>query len=300
MKVSEYDAFGPYIYVIDEDHPVPRLFVPYCPPAESACLQLKLPRKIERREATPDMDLYDYVLSVDDEALTVLERQDTDVKKTVIPYSDMRAVRISRDLLLAVLHVYSDEESLHVPFNAVSVKIMLQLVDILREHYLPGDSMNTDGLEDRKSMEVFHKGAVLFYNLIRDLNDRGENILCGSYQAAEVLHYCGKDRKLKRAIKKKKPMLPGAAHLMTTRELLIVEQAEMTEQEQKNNYGYQYTYIPLQNLTGIRMISPTDYSDVSTVAVTVKKSELQYHISSGNEDVKNFYKKMEGLIARAN
>ena len=29
MRVSEYDAFGPWAYEIDEDHPLPPLFVPY-------------------------------------------------------------------------------------------------------------------------------------------------------------------------------------------------------------------------------------------------------------------------------
>ena len=28
MRVSEYDAFGPWVYMIDEDHPLPSLFAP--------------------------------------------------------------------------------------------------------------------------------------------------------------------------------------------------------------------------------------------------------------------------------
>ena len=29
MRISEYDAFGPWLYEIDDGHPMPPLFVPY-------------------------------------------------------------------------------------------------------------------------------------------------------------------------------------------------------------------------------------------------------------------------------
>lgn len=46
MVVSEYDAFGPWIYEISEEHPAPELFKPYIP--EEPCLMcFKIPRDIE-------------------------------------------------------------------------------------------------------------------------------------------------------------------------------------------------------------------------------------------------------------
>lgn len=62
MAISEYDAFGPWIYEVDGEHPLPRLFAPYVRERVDALMLLKILRDIERRRATPDMELYDYVV----------------------------------------------------------------------------------------------------------------------------------------------------------------------------------------------------------------------------------------------
>ena len=70
--ISEYDAFGPWVYEIDEDHPLPKLFVPYIQPDPDRSIMVKVPRQIDRQDANPDMDLYDYVIAVGKEYLTIV------------------------------------------------------------------------------------------------------------------------------------------------------------------------------------------------------------------------------------
>ena len=62
-RVSEYDAFGPWIDEVFAPEDVPRLFRNHALDFDAARLVLKVPRDIVRRDATPDMDLYDYLLN---------------------------------------------------------------------------------------------------------------------------------------------------------------------------------------------------------------------------------------------
>ena len=80
MRISEYDAFGPWVYDVDGEHPLPPLFVPFVDMSKSWRMLLKIPRDIERRRATPDMDLYDFVVGADDAGIQIWSRREKAVE----------------------------------------------------------------------------------------------------------------------------------------------------------------------------------------------------------------------------
>ena len=57
LDIAEYNAFGPWAYEISDKYPLPRLFAPYFAADDNAVLKIKIPREIERRNASPGMDL---------------------------------------------------------------------------------------------------------------------------------------------------------------------------------------------------------------------------------------------------
>ena len=61
--ISEYDAFGPWIYEVHNVDELPRLYQNAGIDPTTCSLVLKIPRNIERRDATPDMHLYDHLVS---------------------------------------------------------------------------------------------------------------------------------------------------------------------------------------------------------------------------------------------
>lgn len=73
-STAEYDAFGPWIDEVRSPQDVPRLFRAHPLDLGTAHLVLKVPRNISRRDATPDMDLYDHLVVLADDELTVLTR----------------------------------------------------------------------------------------------------------------------------------------------------------------------------------------------------------------------------------
>lgn len=73
--VSEYDRFGPWVDKVDEEGDVPHLYRDYPIDFSSEPLVLKVPRNIARRNATPDMDLYNHLIVLGQQDLTVLSRR---------------------------------------------------------------------------------------------------------------------------------------------------------------------------------------------------------------------------------
>ena len=62
--LAEYNAFGPWVYEIDDAHPLPPLFASCFTDNDEAILKIKVPREIERRNAAPGMELYDFVIAL--------------------------------------------------------------------------------------------------------------------------------------------------------------------------------------------------------------------------------------------
>jgi hypothetical protein len=144
--VSEYDRFGPWIDEVRTPGDVPRLFRDHPVDLEGTRLVLKVPRNIARRDATPDMDLYDHLLALDDEGLTVLSRRGAttsgrartpdaggyDVR--AVPYAEVVAVRDMVNLLDGRLSVHTHAGTVvSVRYNGSGRANISRLVTAMRE-----------------------------------------------------------------------------------------------------------------------------------------------------------------------
>jgi len=142
---SEYDRFGPWIHEVTEPEDVPRLYRSYPIDLSAARLVLKVPRQIARRDATPDMDLYDHLLILERERLTLLSRRVTKAARDAMPdtgpgydivvvlLADVVAIHDVVNLLDGRLTVAtSTGHSLTVPYNGSARDTVARLVRVLR------------------------------------------------------------------------------------------------------------------------------------------------------------------------
>src|SRR5664279_4920388 len=80
-QVAEYNRFGPWIDEVIVPEDVPRLFRSYPIDLSAARMVLKVPRGIARRDATAGMDLYDHLVILDRDSLTLLSRNGASAAK---------------------------------------------------------------------------------------------------------------------------------------------------------------------------------------------------------------------------
>jgi hypothetical protein len=137
----EFDAFGPWIYEVRTADEVPPLYRAHPIDLEAARMVLKVPRPIERRNATPTMHLYDHLLVAGLDELTVLSRDGDTFGVRSVPYRRIGAAQLSVSLLdgrlrLADATPGSGGELLALAFNGVSLGTVEGLVDLLLEQAL--------------------------------------------------------------------------------------------------------------------------------------------------------------------
>lgn len=137
---SEYDAFGPWVYQVRTPDEVPRLFRDGQLDLDGSELVIKVPRNIARRDATPQMDLYDHLLAAGPDQLTVLSRQPGGYTTVTVPYGSIAAIETGTDLLEGqlTLRLTTGEPPLTVGYNGSSQDMVDRLVRVVRTRYLLG------------------------------------------------------------------------------------------------------------------------------------------------------------------
>jgi hypothetical protein len=141
--MSEYDRFGPWIDDVTTLEEVPPLYRDHPLDLQRARLVLKVPRNISRRNATPDMDLYDHLLLLDEVGLTVLSRRLTEGSRrapvargydvTFVPYLQVVAVLDTVDLLDGRLTIFTQAGvALSVRYSGSARTNVTRLVSAIR------------------------------------------------------------------------------------------------------------------------------------------------------------------------
>lgn len=148
---SEYDRFGPWIDEVTRVEDLPRLYRSHPIDFSVERLVLKVPRSIERRNATPEMDLYDHLIMLGQDQLTVLSRHSGKPSRkgsedsgkgydvASIPFADVVAIRTSLNLLDGRLTVSTSEGApISVAYNGTAGDVVDMLVAALREAVCTG------------------------------------------------------------------------------------------------------------------------------------------------------------------
>lgn len=135
-RTAEFDAFGPWIDEVHTADEVPRLFRDRPIDLEHADLVLKVPRQISRRDANPDMDLYDHLVVADRHGLEVLTRDGSTYRHRRVPLDEVAVIHSSVDLLDGRFHVRGTGRDPGRPlgfrYNSVSHELVERLVHVLR------------------------------------------------------------------------------------------------------------------------------------------------------------------------
>ncbi|WP_121257312.1 hypothetical protein [Nocardioides ferulae] len=140
VETSEYDRFGPWVEEVTTEREVPRLFRVHPLDLGAARLVLKVPRNIARRDATPSMHLYDHLLALESDRLTVLSRpsgpdargsRDYEVRHSA--YADVVAVLDEVNMLEGHLRVHtSGGEVVAISYNGAANAQPRRLAEELR------------------------------------------------------------------------------------------------------------------------------------------------------------------------
>lgn len=286
--VAEYNAFGPWAYEITDKHPMPRLFVPFFTADDGAVLKIKIPREIERRNATPGMDLYDYVIALYEDSLLILKREGNQVKKYQVASKDFMGVRIYENMLKGGYTVFSAGGSVSFPFNAVSIDLFQKLTNLVLEKLkgknAAGHKYDPSSLPVTETMPE----AILLENMLHDVQMKVPGIKVGAVQKSVDVHHKGATRDIIERMLWKE-MNPEALHLYTDDYLVVLENGVFPNRVGMQEFGYTQTIIPFDGIDGVEVTASADYSLLEECILTLGPNKVTYHFDIDNEEVAAFY-----------
>ena len=285
MVVSEYDAFGPWIYEVNEEHLMPSLFVSYYKEDSNYLMRVKIPRNIERKEANPDMDLYDYVIGMYEDHIYILKRNNKYVEEIRTFYSEIEGIEDLRELLKGTLTIYLKNNKIVIHFSTVSGDVIMKLTRIIRERYTKrAFSEKIDYYYD-KDLNL----DTLYLNLLNSIKSEDRAIRICAIQRSISLEF-----KVGSFLERIQHFLSGntllnTLHLSTSQELIIFTRGKVFNKNKQKNYNYAITYIPLEKLCSIKIENYEKYSGLVVLNLKLSEKEFKFYFEQINKESINFY-----------
>ena len=283
FETAEYNAFGPWAYEISDRYPLPRLFAPYFTADDKAVMKIKIPREIERRNAEPGMDLYDYVVALYEDRLLVLKREGDTVLEKQIPLKEFKGVRIYQNLLKGGYTIFSARGSISFPFNSVSLDLFQKLTNLSLERVKPQG-------RDISNLPVTETApeSMLLINMLHDVEMKLPDVRAGAVQKSADVHRKGATQNIIERMLWGE-MNPEALHLYTDRYLIVLENGVFPNHVGMQEFGYTQTIIPLSCIDGIEVAHSEEYSLLEEARLTLGPDRVAYHYEIDNEEVATFY-----------
>ena len=287
LDLAEYNAFGPWAYEISEKNPLPRLFAPYFTADDKAVIKIKIPREIERRNAEPGMDLYDYVVALYEDRILILKREDGTVLEKQIPLKEFKGVRIYQNLLKGGYTIFSARGSISFPFNSVSLDLFRKLTNLVLERV-------KSQVRDISSLPVTETApeSMLLINMLHDIQMKMPDIRVGAVQKSADVHRKGATQNMIERMLWGE-MNPEALHLYTDKYLIVLENGIFPNHVGMQEFGYTQTIIPLDQIDGIEVAHSEEYSLLEESRLILGQDRIAYHFEIDNEEVSAFYNELK-------
>jgi hypothetical protein len=294
-RTIEFDAFGPWVYLITGSHKLPPLFADYADVLSGAEMCFKIPRKIDRCDANPDMNLYDLVVGIFKKEIIVLERKTRDGGE----YAELDRIESDRItslckydcLLRGSLTIHTVERSIVISYNTVSECIINDAVNLIRR--IQPQKITVPGFE------------VLPYNF-DTMEFRFVNIVNKIIQEDDSLHLIAYQPNLFSRIPREfnweffnrfgftEQALSSFVLMSNSKELVIAHRYFFLKRKSTDSYARYFYYIPYDSINEIDAI--TQSNGISGVMLKTKRLDLFLKADIGNKSLNSLIEKLRAVL----
>ncbi|MDO8106559.1 hypothetical protein Q6348_05040 [Isoptericola sp. b441] len=281
-RTEEFDAFGPWVYRVRTDGEVPRLFRRFAPDPASATMVIKIPRGIARRDANPQMDLYDHLVGLRGDRLTLLSRAPGEahgVRRREVATDRIVALEDSVELLDGRLSVrVLDEKPMTVGYNGASRDVVGEFVAALRSAIRGGPPPEATGPAPELGLEDLWPDVALtteYRELVRAEPAMGMR----AAHARRVVEPV-EPSTVSRLLHRWWPMwLQGAVVCSDPSELLVLHRRSWWVRGGKPVHSIARTSVPLGHVLPVETV-PTGYHGVTEIRV--RHDAARFAVPSGS------------------
>ncbi len=286
----EFDSFGPWILLINEDHAVPPLFQPLEKKLTGSLMAFKIPRDIERREANPAMNLYDAVMGILEDKILIFKRVLRDgrdgVQEIEIPLSEISGLRNNTYLLSGILTIYTAGKSIEIPYNTVSDEIIQEALGLIRK-LMPPMADNSSPFLSLAALPYSRKTMELeFINICNRVQKEDPQMQLISYQPSieyKVPRQFRSSLLMRLGLKEKVQSSYVIFH--DKRELSIVQRTFFPDGPNTDAYAHLQCYLPLASLSA--KYCEEKKMPLPRLILETDMMNEEFYFDPGNEGIRN-------------
>ncbi len=288
-RSKEYDAFGPWIYIIDEEHTMPPIFVDFHLEKDNPLLMIKIPRQIERRNANPDMHLYDSVIGIFDTYMHVLTRKENSVTQSKVYFKDIQAIKKATCLLNGEIFFYLKDEIYKISYNTVSDDIMTKMISLIKQYLvyeqknlgLPVIYYNLDNVE------------FLYVNLINSLRKEDKDMELVAYQPNIIVEKHLFSRIIKFLLNKL--YYKSTAFITNNKELIIIEKGAQTRDI--DAYYFSHLYLSYKLIKSVELIEHPNNEELKMLKIKTLTHDFDYTCNEENTGIDGLYSAVAKILS---
>jgi hypothetical protein len=279
MYISEYDAFGPWVYEIDDKHPMPQNFKGHIDLTRNAKMMIKIPVNEERRKMRPDMVLYDQIVCVHDSHLELYRYAQGEITVKQIPYAEMEAIETDVSLLRGIVRFYTTTGIHTFRYNNVSEEIISKLTSMLRERIAtPIEDLQIPRRPSDDDLTYF---TMEIWKRIKKLDG---NIHIVAYQPETAISRSHQSLFVKIIGKLFSSLLPDALFMHNTKELVVISRAGRIRYSSSNHYNYSLSYFPLNQICSIEKESMSQYENIVKLSIKTSSNIGCFYVDKSNAE----------------
>jgi uncharacterized protein len=293
MVDQEYNSFGPWIYEVNDNYPMPPLFVPYYKVDKNYLMLVKIPRNIERRDAKPGMDLYDYVIGLYGDYIYILKRAEKLVKEFKVFYKEVECINNFIDLLFGCLTIKLRDNEIIIPYNAVSEDVIMRLIKTIRDRYTKMEY----NLAVNSFIEEDIKVDDLYVNLLNRITNTEQRVKIGAVQSSVLVtpsRHASLWQRVRGSLVGEK--LLNTLHLLNDKELIVISRGKHFKKFYESVYSCTFLYIPIEKLNSIKFENYERYNNLQKLKLELTNNSFEFYYEESNKEFIDFYNNIKDRI----
>jgi hypothetical protein len=271
----EYHRFGPWVIEIKDIDDIPEQFSDFTETIMNGIISFKVPVNVERRNLKPGMLLYETVTSVTEDTVIILHYTEGSIDRHNIKYHDILYLQYTTVMLFGELIFWTAQQRFVLDFRPAEYGPVEKALDLIRSKYCdPALRINLGDIQEHVDVQSF-----LYKTLLAQEMEK-ENLKLVAYQPSI---------KLKRKHAKKmrywqhvsgESGLQDSLYMTNGKELIVMSRLKDVKALERPDYGYRYTYIPLNNIRSIIRESDDSMERLQELSIVLEDVRVVFRVDN--------------------
>ena len=291
---NEFDVFGPWLYEIDEQNSIPPLFSDYAYLKNKAVMMFKIPRHIDRRVASPDMHLYDMMITVLKREIVVLSRDGDNVKRLKVAIPDILSITRTECLLEGKVELHLQGDVISFVYNTTSAAIIVKFINIVR-HSLRRVTKSLVMSPIKYNLDMLD---MPYYTLVERIREEEPDFELIAFQPSIENPKNSKwMKRIKRmfvddSFSRDDVISCSSAFISNKKEVICINRSLLSSDTNTSSYAYTYSYLAISNIkrSKIELYSRTPF--LERFLIGTSSHDFKFIINENNINIDILNKKL--------